>query len=45
MHTGGSTSGGGISSENMKHSKSNDNKMSNMKGMSFITVSNDSRLA
>jgi predicted metal-binding membrane protein len=45
MHTSVSTSGGGISSENMKHSKSNDNKMSNMKGMSFITVSNDSRLA
>jgi predicted metal-binding membrane protein len=44
MHTSVSTSGGGISSENMKHSKSNDNKMSNMKGMSFITVSNDSRL-
>jgi predicted metal-binding membrane protein len=45
MHTSVSTSGGGISSENMKHSKSKDNKMSNMKGMSFITVSNDRRLA
>ena len=32
----------GISSENVKDSKPNDNKMSNMKGMSFITVSNDS---
>jgi len=42
MHTSGSTSGGGISSENMKHSKSNDNKMSNMKGMGFITISTDS---
>ncbi len=37
-----SSSSSNISSENMKHSKSNDNKMSNMKGMSFITVSNDS---
>ena len=44
MHTSGSTSGGGggFSNENMKHSKSNDNKMSNMKGMGFITISNDS---
>ena len=42
MHTSGSTSGGGFNSENMKHSKSNDNKMSNMKGMGFITISNDS---
>jgi predicted metal-binding membrane protein len=42
MHTSGSTSGGGISSENMKQSKSNDNKMSNMKGMGLITISNDS---
>jgi predicted metal-binding membrane protein len=42
MHTSGSTSGDGFSSENMKHSKSNDNKMSNMKGMGFITISNDS---
>jgi len=43
MHTSGSTSGGGggFSNENMKHSKSNDNKMSNMK-MGFITISNDS---
>ena len=40
MHTSGSTSGGGISSENMKHCKSNDNKMSNMKGMSIMTISN-----
>jgi predicted metal-binding membrane protein len=40
MHTSGSTSGGGISSENMKHSKTNDNKMSYMKGMSFMTISN-----
>ncbi len=37
-----SSSGSGISSEKIKDSKSNDNKMSNMKGMSFITVSNDS---
>ncbi len=42
MHTSGSTSGGGFSNENMKHSKSNDNKMSNMKGMGFITISKDS---
>jgi len=42
MHTSGSTSGGGFNSENMKHSKSNDNKMSNMKGMGFITISKDS---
>ena len=42
MHTSGSTSGGGISSENKKHSKSNDHKMSSMKGMGFITISNDS---
>jgi predicted metal-binding membrane protein len=40
--TSSSSSSSNISSENMKHSKSNDNKMSNMKGMSFITVSNDS---
>jgi len=42
MHTSGSTSGGGFSNENMKHSKSYDNKMSNMKGMGFITISKDS---
>jgi predicted metal-binding membrane protein len=40
-----SGSGSSISSENINDSKSNDNKMSNMKGMSFVTVSNDSRLA
>jgi predicted metal-binding membrane protein len=40
MHA--SSSGSTISSENIEHSKSNDNKMSNMKGMSFITISNDS---
>ena len=42
MQSSSSSSGSGISSENIKDSKSNDNKMSNMKGMSFITVSNDS---
>ena len=40
-----SGSGSSISSENINDSKSNDNKMSNMKGVSFVTVSNDSRLA
>jgi predicted metal-binding membrane protein len=45
MHASSSSSGSSISSENINDSKSNDNKMSNMKGMSFITVSNDSRLA
>jgi predicted metal-binding membrane protein len=40
-----SGSGSSISSENINDSKSNDNKMSNMKVMSFVTVSNDSRLA
>jgi hypothetical protein len=39
---GSSSSSGSISSENIKDSKPNDNKMSNMKGMSFIIVSNDS---
>ena len=42
MHASRSTGGSGISSENINHSKSNDNKMSNMKGMSYIIVSNDS---
>ena len=42
MQGSSSSSGSGISSEDMKDSKPNDNKMSNMKGMSFITVSNDS---
>ena len=42
MHASSSTGGSGISSENINHSKSNDNKMSNMKGMSYIIVSNDS---
>ena len=45
MHASSSSSGSSTSSENINDSKSNDNKMSNMKGMSFITVSNDSRLA
>jgi len=39
MQGSSSSSGSGISSENIKDSKSND---SNMKGMSFITVSHDS---
>jgi len=42
MQGSSSSSGSGIRSEDIKDSKSNDNKMSNMKGMSFITVSNDS---
>ena len=42
MHASSSTGGSGISSENINHSKSNDTKMSNMKGMSYIIVSNDS---
>ena len=42
MQGSSSSSGSGISSENIKDDKPNDNKMSNMKGMSFITVSNDS---
>jgi len=41
MHTSSSTGGSNIGSENMKHSKSNDNKMSNMNEMSFVTISND----
>jgi len=41
MHASSSTGGSNIGSENMKHSKSNDNKMSNMKEMSFVTISND----
>ncbi|MDP9288422.1 MAG: DUF2182 domain-containing protein [Thermoproteota archaeon] len=42
MQGSSSSSGSGIRSDDIKDSKSNDNKMSNMKGMSFITVSNDS---
>ncbi|MRN62216.1 MAG: hypothetical protein FIO03_09300 [Nitrosopumilales archaeon] len=42
MQGSSSSSGSGISSENIQDSKSNDTKMSNMKGMSFITVSHDS---
>ena len=43
MHpSSNSSSGSSISGQNMKHSKSNDNNMGNMKGMSFIIVSNDS---
>ena len=42
MQGSSSSSVSGISSENIKDDKPNDNKMSNMKGMSFITVSNDS---
>ena len=42
MEGNSSSSGSSISSENIKDSKSNDNRMSNMKAMSFITVSNDS---
>jgi len=41
MHASSSTGGSNIGSENMKHSKSNDNKMSNMNEMSFVTISND----
>ena len=42
MQGSSGSSGSGISGENIKDSKPNDNKMSNMKGMRFITVSNDS---
>ena len=41
MHVSSSSSGSTISNENIKHSKTNDNKMSNMKGMGFITISNN----
>jgi predicted metal-binding membrane protein len=41
MHASSSTGGSNIGSENMKHSKSNDNKMSNMNEISIVTISND----
>lgn len=39
------SSSNSISSQNIKDSKSNDNTMSDMKGMSFMTVSNDISLS
>jgi len=45
MQGSSGSSSNSISSQNIKDSKSNDNTMSDMKGMSFMTVSNDISLS